>query len=196
MARERAASLDIDAAYFLNYAGSGKPYAKVWRDYTYFDECVAQFKAPGAPPLESVLVLGAATGEICKGFHRKFGVLAHGCEKSEWAHRQIPAEYRRRVKCADMRDYVKQQVARGRRFTLAYSNSLIYLPEARVPAFLKTLHRCVDYVHFRSSFTGVACRDPWRMTLRPYAWWNARFRAAGFRELKNAKGYRTYLWRV
>jgi len=183
-----------DAAYFLDYAGSGKPYAKVWRDYTYFDECVEQFQAPGAPRLKSVLVLGAATGEICKGFHKAFGLRPRGCEKSDWAHAQIPAEFRRYIRCEDMRAYVKRVKRERKRFTLAYSNSLIYLPEREVPAFLRSLRSCVDYLHFRSSFTGTACRDIWRVTLRPYAWWNRRFQDAGFTELKTAKGYRTYLW--
>lgn len=183
-----------DEEYFLDYAGSGKPYAKVWRDYTYFDECVEQFKAPGAPRLRSILVLGVATGEICRAFYKEFGVRPRGCETSHWAHSRIPPSFRRYVRRIDMRDYVKRAIRDGERFSLAYSNSLIYLPEREVAPFLKNLRRCVENVHFRSSFEGAACRDPWRVTLKPYAWWNRRFQEAGFTELKTAKGYRTYLW--
>ncbi|HVJ64258.1 MAG TPA: class I SAM-dependent methyltransferase [Bdellovibrionota bacterium] len=187
-------ALDIDEKFFKNYAGSGRAYARVWRQYCYFDECTALFKDPQAPTLKSICVLGTATGEICEAFYKKFGVKPYGCEVSRWAHRQTKDEFRSRVRCRDMRDYVSDIVESGKRFTLVFSNSLIYLPEADVPKILRELSRCTDFLHCRSSTSGSKCPDPWRQTLRPYAWWNEQISRAGFRVVPGAKGQRTYLW--
>lgn len=186
----------IDPEFFSNYAGSGKAYSKVWRQYCYFDECCALFRQKDAPVLKSICVLGTASGEILEGFDRKLGLKPYGCELSEWAYRRIPAAYRRRVSCEDMRSFVKRAVADEKRFSLVFSNSFIYLPERQISPFLRELARCTDFLHFRSSFSRISCPDPWRRTLKPYAWWNERLEAAGFGAVPGARGSRTYLWRT
>ena len=70
----------IDQDYFLKYAGSGKAYDRVWRDHSWVEECIGQFKAPSAPRLKSICILGAATGHILKEFHRAFDIKPKGCE--------------------------------------------------------------------------------------------------------------------
>jgi len=185
----------IDEAFFSNYAGSGRPYAKVWRQYCYFDECCALFRQKDAPRLKSICVLGTASGEILEGFEKKLGLRPQGCEVSRWAWERIPGTYRRRVKCEDMRDYVASAVRAKKKFSLVFSNSFIYLPEREVPAFLAQLARCTEYLHFRSSFSRISCPDPWRRTLKSYAWWNERLEEAGFGAIRGARGSRTYVWR-
>ncbi|MEO5666560.1 MAG: class I SAM-dependent methyltransferase [Bdellovibrionota bacterium] len=185
----------IDDAFFENYAGSGKAYSKVWRHYCYFDECCALFKQKDAPRLKNICVLGTASGEILQGFEKKLGIRPFGCEVSESAYKKTPAAYRRRVKCEDMRDYVANAVKAERRFSLVFSNSFIYLTEAEVLPFLKKLALCTEFLHFRSSFSRISCPDPWRRTLKPYAWWNERLEEAGFGAIRGLRGSRTYLWR-
>jgi hypothetical protein len=185
----------IDEEFFHNYAGSGKPYAKVWRQYCYFDECCALFRQKDAPKLETLCVLGTASGEILQGFDKKLGLKPYGCEVSEWAWKKVPAAYRRRTRCQDMRDYVKDAVASGKVFSLVFSNSFIYLPEKEVPPFLKDLAQCTEFLHFRSSFSRISCPDPWRRTLKPYRWWDEQLSRAGFAAIRGVRGSRTYLWR-
>ena len=193
-ARKSVRKTHIDEGYFRAYAGSGKSYDRAWKDHTYSTECIWQFQAPGAPKLKSVCVLGAATGRILKEFDRKLGVKPSGCEVSPWAHARIPQPYRRRVRLQDMRDYAADLVRKRKRFTLMYSNSFVYLPEREILPLLKKLAKCCEILHFRSSFAGSACPDPYRKTLKSYAWWNQKLQKAGFQELKTVRGYRTYLW--
>ena len=188
-------ALPIDEQYFRNYAGSGESYQRAWRDHSFAEECIAQFKAPGAPRIRKVCVLGAATGLILKDFDRHLGVRAAGCEISKWAHSKIPQPYRRRIRCQDMRDYVAGCIERGRRFDLVYSNSLVYLEPRDLRKFLKSLSQVTDYLHFNSSFKGKACPDPYRRILESYAWWNEHMVRAGFEELRSSGGKRTFLWR-
>jgi hypothetical protein len=193
--QSRALNLNIDEAFFKNYAGSGKSYRRVWRQYCYFDECCALFKDPLAPKLKSICVLGTATGEICAAFYKAFGVKVDGCELSTWAHSQTPNEFRRKIRRMDMRKFVEMSLKRKKHFDLVFSNSLIYLPESEIPKILKKLSRCTTFLHTRSSTSGSACPDPWRRTLRPYKWWNEQIEAAGFKVVCGLKGQRTYLWR-
>jgi len=90
---------------------------------------------------------------------------------------------------------VKRAVADQKRFSLVFSNSFIYLPERQILPFLKELSLCTDFLHFRSSFSRISCPDPWRRTLKPYAWWSERLEAAGFGAIRGTRGARTYLWR-
>lgn len=185
---------EIDRAFFTNYAGSGKPYKRVWRQYCYFDECCALFKDAGAPKLRSVCVLGTATGEIAAAFYKKFKIKIDGCEVNAWAHAQTPADFKSKIRCTDMEAYIKKMQARKKVFTLVFSNSLIYLPESHVLKFLKDLSHCTKYLHVKSSTSGSACPDPWRQTLRPYKWWCEQYLKAGFVPVPGANGQRTYLW--
>src|SRR4051812_28401729 len=109
----------IDERFFTNYAGRRKSYRMVWRDHAYVDECVELFEKPEAPRIRKVCVLGAATGEILREFHRAFKTRPFGCEISEWAYSKIALNYRRKIKRADMIDYVDAQVAKDRVFDLA-----------------------------------------------------------------------------
>lgn len=180
--------------FFKNYAGSGKPYRKVWRQYCYFDECCALFKDPEAPKLKSICVLGTATGEIAVGFEKKFGVKIFGCEVSKWAHAQTPPEHKRRIRNVDMRKYVREMKKKKKVFSLVFSNSLIYLPENEIPKFLRDLSHVSKYLHVKSSTSGSACPDPWRRTLKPFKWWNEQIVRAGFIPVPGRRGQRTFLW--
>lgn|GEM_PF-1179290 len=186
--------MSIDDEFFENYAGSGKPYSKVWRQYCYFDECCALFRQKDAPKLKSICVLGSASGEILAGFDKKLGIKPYACELNEQAFGRTPAAYRRRAKCEDMRDYIARVRADGKVFSLVFSNSFIYLPEKEVLKFLKEVSLVTRYLHFRSSFSRISCPDPWRRTLKPYAWWNEKLAKAGFAAIPGVRGSRTYLW--
>jgi len=140
------------------------------------------------------MVLGAATGRILPVLEKGFpGAKCGGCELNAWAHARIPAPFRRRIRRADMRDYVRA-LAPGARFDLAFSNSLIYLPKREVPRFLGDLAPHVRMIHFESSFRGSACPDPYRQTLESLEWWNCRFARAGYRPVRLKGVRRTYLW--
>lgn len=185
----------IDADFFRRYAGSRRPYAEVFRDHSYIDECIELFRADDAPRVRSLCVLGSGTGLALKLFERAFKVKPFGCEISEWAHVQTPQRYRARIKFTDMVDYVKKAEAQKRVFDLTFSNSLIYLDRRDIPRFLKRLARVTRYFHFRSSFKGDSCPDPYRRTLESYEWWNRALKRAGFRELTTTFGEKTYLWK-
>ncbi len=188
--------MPIDEAFFRDYAGTGQSYARVWRDHCYFDECCDLFTegTAGLRRPRSICVLGAATGQICRAFHRRLGVKPYGCETSVWAHGRIPEEYRARIQLADMRDYVASVANAGRVFDLVFTNSLIYLPEQEILPFLRKLARCSRWVHFHSSFQGSACPDAWRQTLKSFKWWNEIFERAGLHQWPGHGRERTYLW--
>lgn len=185
----------IDEGFFKNYAGSGKPYNKVWRQYCYFDECCALFKSKDAPQLKSICVLGAATGQVVEGFSKKFDAKIYGCEISGWAHSQINQTLRSRIKLMDMRRYIKEMHLKKKVFDLTFSNSLIYLEEKHIPLFLKKLSKVTKYLHVKSSTQGAMCPDPYRKTLKPYKWWLNKYAEAGFVPVPGTKRQRTYLWK-
>ena len=187
-----------DRKYFQNYAGSGKNYDRVWRQYSYAPELVKLFrkhpKLLEAP--KNILVLGAATGRVLKTLEKGFKAKCWGCEINDWAHARIPQPQRRRIRLMDMRNYVEVCIANYKHFDVSFSNSLIYLPKKEIPPFLKKLAKISEYIHFNSSFKGHACPDPYRATLETFDWWRLQFRRAGFSEVKIPGRTRSYLWRL
>jgi hypothetical protein len=114
-----------------------------------------------------------------------------GCEISAWAHARIPARLRRRIALADMRDYVPALEARGERFDLVFTNSLIYLRTRELPALVGSLGRIGAHLHFYSSTSeSYEPGDQHRVTLRPRGWWRDLFLACGFRPTRSP-----YFWR-
>lgn len=184
----------ITQEYFENYAGRSLPYKKVWRDHSYYDECSKLFKKKGAPPIKSLCVLGASSGQVLKEFHKKLGLKAYGCEISAWAHKQIPKEYKRRIECEDMLKYVAAIRKKGGHFDLIFANSLIYLPEEKIAPFIRKLSKICNYLHFQSSFKESYCPDAFRKTLKPYAWWNELICDNGFEGFVMGRA-RTYCWK-
>jgi hypothetical protein len=131
--------------------------------------------------VDSVLVLGAATGRVLDHFERAWGLRAEGCEISRWAYRRIPPRYRPRIACTDMRRYVPRLLREGRRFDLIFSNSLVYLEAREVEGFLAQCSRLGRYLHFLSSTReDFEPGDAFRITLRSRRWWRQQFVRAGF----------------
>lgn len=139
-------------------------------------------------------VLGAATGEVLKEFNRKLGVKAYGCEINSWAHNQIPAAYKRRIRCEDMSLYIDRVKKSGKHFDLIFANSLIYLSLREVKPFLRKLSHVTTYLHFQSSFRGNYCPDPFRRVLKPYLWWDNVLSECGFERFVLGRA-RTYCWK-
>lgn len=177
MARQ---SQEIDAAYFRAYAGSGKSYSQVYADYSRIDDCLALFNQERTEKVSSIAVLGAATGLVAADLRRHFSVQPDGCEINRYAWSRIPARQRSTVALADMREFVLNAHAQGVQYDFCFTNSLVYLEPAEVPGFLQLLAKTMKLVHFHSSFSGDACRDPYRKTLRSYSWWRRQFVTAGF----------------
>ena len=121
-------------SHFVNYGGEGRGYHQTWKQYNSVEDCVKIFSRINRFKIESALVLGAAMGNILQFFHSNWGARPHGCELSEWAYRQIPEPYRKRMKNQDMRQYVKEF---RKKVDVIYANSLTYLNEEDVPLVLK-----------------------------------------------------------
>ncbi len=124
--------------HFLNYGGEGRPYRKVWKQYNSVDDCVEIFSQIGQFQIGSVIVLGAAMGDILRFFESSWGTRPHGCELSTWAYQQIPQPYRKRIKNQDMRDYMKQC---RKKVDVIYANSFMYLNEEDISSVLKDCAR-------------------------------------------------------
>jgi hypothetical protein len=91
-----------------------------------------------------------------------------------------------------MRRYVPELVRRARNFDLIFSNSLIYLEAGEIPAFLALCSRLCGHFHFYSSTSeDFEPDDPYRVTLRPRAWWRNAFMSNGFAATRSR-----YLWRA
>ncbi len=180
----------MDRSYFERYCMSGS-YDDNYLDHSGIEHSIEICDHFGLP-IKSVLVLGAATGRVLKHFEDSWGVRPYGCEISRWAHGRIPSRYRRRIACADMRRYVPELVRKGRNFDLIFSNSLVYLEAGEIPAFLALCSRLCGHFHFYSS-TSEDCEpdDPYRVTLRPRAWWRNAFMSNGFAPTRSR-----YLWRA
>jgi hypothetical protein len=179
----------VDKDYFTNYCGYGS-YDENYLFHSGIEHCISILRRHHIPVV-SVLVLGAATGKVLTHFDEAFGVRAYGCEITPWAHRQIPARYRRRIRCADMRRYVPGLVQRRQTFDVLFSNALVYLQEKEIPCFVDLCSRICGRLHFWSS----TCEDyeegdRYRVTLRPRDWWAETFRAGGFSRTRSP-----YLWR-
>ena len=189
-------STPIPDAYFRNYAGSGKPYRSVWRDHSYVDAVIEQFRSEAAPRLSKVCVLGTGPGLILKEFRKYFPKWQLvGCEINEWAHERIPENFRRKIRCQSMQEYLREAAARRKKFDLTFSNSLIYLEREDLDQVLKDIFATTKFFHFNSSFRGAACPDRYRKILRTKRWWDAKLKAAGFVPLKDARNRHTFLWR-
>jgi hypothetical protein len=164
--------------HFLNYGGEGRGYRQTWKQYNSVDDCVKIFSQIDQFKIESAVVLGAAMGDILHFFHSSWGTRPHGCELSEWAYRQIPASYRRRIKNQDMKQYVKEF---RRKVDVVYANSFTYLNEEDIPLVLKECARIGRFLFVDLSY--LECfeeNDPLRKVLKPLRWWRERFREAGF----------------
>lgn len=190
----------IDQEYFKNYAGSGKHYNTVWSQHSYAAEFIQLVKKQRKDPkaqikIKKIIVLGTATGKILAKIDKDLGIKASGCEINSWAHSQIPAPYKRKIKCQDMRLYIQNCLDNEKTFDMAFTNSLIYLKKNEILGFLKKLSQISKFVHFNSSFAGHACPDEYRCTLEPFAWWQEVFSKAGFEEFKIPKLRRSYVWK-
>lgn len=179
----------MNREYFTRYCGRA-PYGEIWLDHSGARNCVDTLRRTRTP-VGSLLVLGAATGEVLGHFERELGVRAHGCEISAWAHARIPARHRVRVERGDMRRYVPRLAREGRRFDLIFCNALIYLAPRELPAVLDAASQIGRYFHFYSSTReDHEPGDRYRVTLRTRAWWRTLFRAAGWAPTRSR-----YLWR-
>jgi len=179
----------MDRAYFEDYCGSG-PYHENYLLYSRVEHCIEIVDRFGIE-VRSVLVLGAATGQVLHHFEDAWGVRPHGCEISHWAHRRIEPRRRRRIRCADMRRYVPELARRHRCFDLIFSNALVYLQRREIPGFLAHCSRIGRYFHFWSSTSeDHEPGDTYRVTLAPRSWWSETFRASGFSRTRSP-----YLWR-
>ena len=169
----------MEKSYFENYCQAGS-YAANYLFYSGIEHCVYIVDQLGLK-VDSVMVLGAATGEVLQHFERAWGIRAVGCEISRWAQRRIPPRFRGSIACADMRQYVPECAASGVRADLIFSNSLVYLDAYEVPGFLAQCRELCRYFHFLSSTSeSFEPSDTHRRTLRPRRWWRERFIEAGF----------------
>jgi hypothetical protein len=169
----------IPASYFENYCGRGR-YDDHYLFHSGIEHCI-EIADHFELRIDSVIVLGAATGRVLDHFERAWGVRPEGCELSAWAHRRIAARHRSRIRCADMRRYVPRLLREGRQVDLIFSNSLVYLPAADLPRFLAQCAQLGRYLHFLSSTSeDFEPGDSFRVLLRPRRWWRAQFMRAGF----------------
>ena len=178
----------MDRAYFEDYCGHGR-YEEQYLFHSRVEHCIEIVERFGIQ-VDSVLVLGTATGKVLRHFEQAWGVRPYGCEISRWAHAHIEPRYRRRIRCADMRRYAPD-LAHGRRvFDLIFSNALVYLEREEIPPFLSLCSRICGHFHFWSSTSeDYEPGDTYRVTLAPKKWWRAAFRANGFSGTRSP-----YLW--
>jgi hypothetical protein len=179
----------VDKAYFTDYCGYG-PYDENYLFHSGVEHCIEIVDRLGIE-VRSVLVLGAATGQVLEHFDEAWGTRPWGCEISRWAHGRIPPRYRRRIRCCDMRRYVPDLLRRHRTFDLLFCNALVYLRSEEIPPFLATCSRICGHFHFLSSTSEeYEAGDAYRATLRPRSWWKRTFGANGFSPTRSR-----YLWR-
>ena len=182
-------TVTMDEAYFRNYCGHG-PYDENYLFHSGIEHCISIARRLGIH-VKQLLVLGAATGRVLEHFESAWGVRAWGCEISSWAHARIPGRFRRRIACADMRDYVPRLVARKRHFDLLFTNSLIYVAADELPDFVWQCSVAAAYLHFYSSTTeSFEAGDAYRVTLESNAWWRSLFVENGFEPTRSP-----YVWR-
>ncbi len=180
----------MNEAYFANYCGHGA-YRDNYLFHSGIEHCLSIFRRLRVK-VDSVLVLGAATGEVLAHFDSAWKVRPHGCEISAWAHAAIPGRYRRRIRCADLRDYLPELVESRHSFDLIFANSLVYLEAHEIPRVLEQCARLSGHFHFWSSTSeDHEPGDAYRVTLRSAAWWKKRFRAAGFASTRSPYVFRS-----
>jgi hypothetical protein len=179
----------VDREYFESYCGRG-PYHRIYLDHSGVTNCLATLRRMRIR-VRSLLVLGAATGEVLGDFERALRVRAFGCEVSRWAHARIPAHFRRRIRRADLRRYVPELARAGRHFDVLFTSALVYLAAGEIEPVLRDCAALAPFFHFYSSTSeDFEPGDRRRALLRPRAWWRARFEAAGFEPTRSR-----YLWR-
>ena len=185
----------MDREYFERYCGAGT-YDEEYLYYSRVEHCVSIVDRFGIH-VESVLVLGTATGQVLRHFEDAWGVRPWGCEISRWAWNRIPGRYRRRVQCADMRRYLPELLRGRRRFDLVFSNSLVYLRKPEIRQLLAASSTLGRHFHFWSSTREdhEPC-DPYRVTLAPRAWWDGAFRQSGFERTRSPYLWRSRLWQA
>ncbi len=180
----------MDREYFQNYCGHGA-YAENYLFHSGIEHCISIFRRLDIR-VKSVVVLGAATGEILSHFEDSWGVKPYGCEISRWAHERIATRFRARVKCSDMRDFVPSLLDSRKSFDLIFSNSLVYLEAAEIPGFLEDCSRIAGHFHFFSSTReDYEPGDRYRVTLKSSAWWKAAFQKAGFSPTRSPYVFRS-----
>lgn len=180
----------MNRSYFADYCGRG-PYAEIYREHSGVANCIARLRAERAR-VRSILVLGAATGLVVRDLEAAFAARAWGCELSRWAHARIPARARRRIRRADLRRYLPELVRTGRRFDVLFTSAFVYFASSELPSVLADCARVTEWLHFYASTSeDFEPNDPARVTLRPRAWWRARFRSAGFAPTRSC-----FLWRL
>jgi hypothetical protein len=168
--------------HFENYGGPGRSYRRTWKQYNSVTDCVRIFSQIEGLRIQSVIVLGAAMGDILKFFESSWGTRPHGCELSRWAYRQIPHPYRRRIKNQDMKHYVAEC---QKKVDVVYANSFMYLNEEDVARVLKECARIGRFLFVDLSYSeSYAENDPFRRVLKPHRWWRNQFREAGFLPFK------------
>ena len=180
----------MDEAYFRDYCGYGD-YDSQYLFHSGIQHCMEVIDRY-ALDVRSVLVLGAATGQVLGHFEAELDLVPHGCELSEWAHARIPERYRPSIARADMREYVPQQLELGHRFDLCFTNALIYLQEKDIPPLLRDVASMCRYLHLASSTEEFyEPGDTYVTLLKPRTWWREQLLEAGFRGTRSP-----YLWRV
>ena len=179
----------MNKAFFTDYCGNGS-YETSFLEHSGIEHCIDILERFGIP-VDSVFVLGAATGQVLRVMEEAWGVRPWGCEISRWAHSRIPGVYRRRIQRADMRRCVPELAGKGKRFDLVFTNSLIYLEPGEIPDFLAAASSICRYIHSYSSTSENREKgDRYIATLRPRRWWRRRFLEAGFAPTRS-----WYLWR-
>ncbi len=164
----------FDKLYFEDYCGEGN-YDDVFQYYSAVQSCILTLSQPKWK-IESVAVLGAATGKVLQEFDRIWNIKPYGCELSTWAYEKIPPSYRHRIRNCDLRDYLPWLRERRRKFDLVFSNSLFYLPKKDIDQVLEHLAAMTRLVHFHTAVQG----DPWICIDEPYDWWQEKFAKHGF----------------
>jgi hypothetical protein len=179
----------MDQTYFEDYCGYGS-YDENYLFHSRVEHCIEIVDRFGIE-VRSVLVLGAATGQVLHHFEDAWGLRPQGCEISRWAHRRIEPRKRRRIRCGDMRRYVPELARKRRRFDLIFSNALVYLQLPEIPGFLAVCSQIGRHFHFWSSTSeDHEPGDSYRVTLASKRWWSEAFRASGFSRTRSP-----YLWR-
>lgn len=179
----------MDEAYFQDYCGYGS-YDSQYLFHSGIQHCMEVIERYSLE-VRSVMVLGAATGQVLGHFEAELDVVPQGCELSPWAHARIPERYRGRIQLADMRSYVPAMRARGQRFDLCFTNALIYLQEDDIAPLLADVAATCRYLHLASSTSEYfEPGDRYITVLKPRAWWRQRLLEAGMRPTRSR-----YLWR-
>jgi hypothetical protein len=170
--------MSFDETYFDNYIGTGRPYAEVYKRFSFMDDCIRHLRErPELSNVETLCVLGTGPGMILKDLHKAFPAInISGCEISACAHKALPKKYKPLIVRADLRDYVRDLAAAGKKRDLCYTNALMYVPEKSVPDLLKNCAGVFRFMFASIPYEGESFfRDAHRTTLKPKSWWKEQF---------------------